>query len=206
MKLIIGLGNPGEEYVQSRHNLGFDVVERFLQDFMPTGKNIWEKSMKLRSDIAILDWQAKNREKPERIILAKPKTFMNNSGVAVSLIANFYHIEPSDIWVIHDELDLPLGSMKIRFGGAAAGHHGVESIITGLGTDKFWRFRLGIGEAHDKSELAKHQIEKADEFVLSKFGRGQLGKVRELVKHATDALETGLEKDLETARNRFNTK
>ncbi len=122
------------------------------------------------------------------------------------LLASFYKINPEDIWIINDDFDLPLGTMKIRFGGASAGHHGVESIIGSLKTDKFWRFRMGTGESHSKGTMAKHKIREAEDFVLSGFGKGEAGKVRELVKRGSKALAMALDEGLLSAQNRFNTK
>ncbi len=204
MKLIVGLGNPGEKYEKTRHNLGFMVVDKFLKSVASAKDGVWEENKKLKSDIYIFDWQPKVG-KSERVILAKPQTFMNLSGMAVSLISSFYKISPEDVWIVHDELDLPLGNIKIRFGGSGAGHHGVESIINALKTEKFWRFRLGIGYAHNKQEIAKHRV-KADEYVLDKFSAHESGTLKHLIKGAEQALETALEKDLRSAMNRFNTK
>ena len=131
---------------------------------------------------------------------------MNNSGLAVSLIASFYKISPSDIWIVYDELDLPLGNMKIRFGGAAAGHHGVESIMESLKTEKFWRFRMGIGVSKGKEEVAKHKFKKAEEFVLDEFSKHDAGTLKHLIKRGTQAITVALEQDLQAAMNRFNTK
>lgn len=205
MKLIVGLGNPGEKYERSRHNMGFMVMESFLKEYEPVQKTTWEDSSKFKSDIAKIDYKPKVGAL-EKIILAKPKTYMNNSGLAVQLLATYYKIQPSDIWIIHDELDLPFGTMKIRFGGASAGHHGVISILESLGTDKFWRFRLGTGESHSRVKIAKHMIRSADQFVLSNFKPGEGKKVRELIKRAAKALETALEKGMDVAMNRYNTK
>lgn len=196
MKLIVGLGNPGEKYEQTRHNLGFQTVEHFLKE---TSSIKWSENAKLKSDVAILD--------QGKVILAKPKTYMNNSGMAVALLISYYKIKPADLWIVYDELDLPVGSMKIRFGGAAAGHHGVESVMEKLGTDKFWRFRLGIGESHDKEHvLSKQKIRKVKEFILGAFNSSDKGKIRKLIKHGSDALEMALEKGIEKAMNRYNTR
>lgn len=205
MKLIVGLGNPGGKYEATRHNLGFMVVEHFLKDFEPVRKKDWEDSVKFKSETVQIEWQPKENQL-QKVILVKPKTYMNNSGMAVQLIASFYKVHPSDIWVVHDDFDLPIGAMKIRFGGGSAGHHGVQSIIDTLKSDKFWRFRLGTGESHSKGKMAKHKVRSADNFVLSGFGRGESGKVRELIKRAVKAIETGLEGNLLKAQNRFNTK
>lgn len=213
MKLIVGLGNPGEKYTHTRHNFGFMVVERFLKDFETLDHTVWTVNEKVKSDIAIINWQPKVGSL-ERVVLAKPRTYMNNSGLAVSLLAAFYKIEPSAIWVVYDELDLPLGAMKIRFGGAAAGHHGVESIMEKLGTDKFWRFRMGIGTTHQhqgrddgkQHAIGRQKVKNAEDFVLDTFGHGEQGKIRELIKHGSNALQLALEKGIEASMNRYNTK
>jgi peptidyl-tRNA hydrolase, PTH1 family len=198
MKLIVGLGNPGEKYENTRHNFGFWAVDQLLKDKKSADNTVWSKSDKVKSEIAKLD---------DIAILAKPVTYMNNSGMAVSLLASYYKIEPEDIWIVYDELDLPIGSMKIRFGGAAAGHHGVESILEKLGTDKFWRFRLGIGTSHAKDRaIGRQTLHDAEGYVLGSFQSGDQGKVKDVIKHASKALQLALEKDIEAAMNRFNTK
>jgi len=213
MKLIVGLGNPGEKYEKTKHNLGFSVVDKFLKDF---GGAVWTDSKKFKSEIAHFEWQKqsrkkdteKNGERLEKVILLKPKTYMNNSGLSVRIASDFYKIKAENIWILHDDLDLPLGSLKIRFGGATAGHRGIESIINNLGTDKFWRFRLGIGHPAQKIKLKnqKSNLRNVDNYVLSGFGHGEMGKARELVKRAVNAIETGLENGQEAAMNRFNSK
>lgn len=205
MKLIVGLGNPGEKYEKTRHNLGFMVAERFLKDFETVDKTQWEDSRKFKSDTAQIIWQPRHGRE-EKVILAKPKTYINNSGLAVSLISQYLNIPISDIWIIHDDIDLPLGNMKIRFGGASAGHHGVESIIEKLDTDKFWRFRMGTGVENHRSQITDHKLKNMDDFVLGKFRGGEWGKIRELIKRGAKAIETALEDGIEVAMNRFNTK
>lgn len=221
MKLIVGLGNPGEKYEKTRHNLGFMVAEKFLKDYASVENTVWTNAQKLKSDIALLDWQRRSagsgqakEERLERVVLAKPKTFMNNSGMAVRLIADFYKIQPEDIWVAYDDLDLPVGSMKIRLGGAAGGHHGVESILAHLPTDKFWRFRFGIGLPHghkqDGDGKERLQSRKAvgdvEDYVLGTFGVKDRNKIREMIKNGSEAMQIALEKGMESAQNRFNTK
>jgi len=213
MKLIVGLGNPGAKYEKTRHNLGFMVIEQFLKNFEPVSKTQWENSARFKSDISQIEWQPKHGVL-EKVILVKPKTYMNNSGLAVNLLTTYYKILPTDVWVVHDDIDLPLGSMKIRFGGASAGHHGVESIMEKLGTDKFWRFRLGIGDNSSKfnpsttlrAKVQSSKLRDVDDFVLGKFSGHERGKVRELIKRGAKAIEMGLEEGLEAAMNRFNTK
>lgn len=200
MKLIVGLGNPGEKYENTRHNLGFLVADRVLKDLGRSNID-WEKAAKLKSEIVTF------AIKDEKVLLAKPQTYMNNSGMSVRLLMNFYKVEAKDLWIVYDELDLPLGSIKIRFGGAAAGHHGVESIMESIGTDKFWRFRLGIGASHDKEHaVGRKNFHDAKEYVLDSFRTGEAGKARNLIKHGSKAIETALEQGIERAMNRFNTK
>lgn len=210
MKLIVGLGNPGVKYEETRHNLGFMVVERFLKDFEPVQKTVWENNEKFKSDIVRLDWQPRH-SRMEKVILVKPKTYMNNSGLVVKLVTSYWRLEPSDIWAIYDDIDLPLGSMKIRFGGAAAGHHGVESIIEQLKTDKFWRFRMGTGQLSAKfkvesSRFERKKLKNVEDYVLGGFKGSEWGKARELIKRGSKALQMALEEGLETAMNRYNTK
>lgn len=202
MKIIIGLGNPGEHHAKQRHNFGFMVLNALFKDYA-TPKENFKEEKKFQAEIAEINWQPK-KGKEERVILVKPLTFMNGSGSAVSAVAKFYKVDVSDIWVVHDEIDLPLGAMKIRLGGSSAGHKGIESIIEHLKSDKFWRFRLGIGEqkVHKDGKLIKH----IDSFVLGEFGESEKGKMREMIKKAVKALENSLEQDMEKTMNKFNTK
>lgn len=202
MKLIVGLGNPGEKYIRTRHNVGFTIVDLLFKDYS-TPKEGFKEEKKFKADIAEIVWQPK-KGVAEKVMLLKPQTFMNGSGLSVSLVSKFYKILPSDIWVVHDEVDLPLGGMKLRLGGSSAGHKGVESIIESLKTDKFWRFRIGIGS--QKGKLPGKKVKPIDDFVLGKFIEGEMGKIRESTKKGVKALEEALEKGLERAANRFNTK
>jgi len=138
------------------------------------------------------------------LILAKPQTYMNNSGMAVKLLSTVYlpagrqgRLPSTDIIVVHDELDLPLGKIKVRMGGAAAGHHGVESIIKALGTDQFVRVRLGI-------EPQDGFIRQPEKFVLEPFNLKEKPQVKHMIKQAVKALELLLEKGLEAAQNQYN--
>lgn len=212
MKIIVGLGNPGEKYINTRHNLGFRIIEHFLKDFQSAKNTLWENSLKFKSAIAQIEWQPRHGSL-EKVILAKPQTYMNNSGLAVQLLASFFKLPSSDIWVIHDDIDLPLGAMKIRFGGGTAGHHGVESIMEKLGTDKFWRFRMGTGQANSKFKILasrrsgqNSKLRNVEDFVLSDFTGSEKGKVKHLIKRGVNAIETSLEDGLEVGMNRFNTK
>jgi PTH1 family peptidyl-tRNA hydrolase len=147
MKLIIGLGNPGQKYNNTRHNVGFEILDLLSKDFK------FEK--KFHAEIA------KNGE----LLLAKPQTFMNLSGSAVQAIMTFYKITPDNLTVIHDDLDINIGEYKIQTNRSSAGHNGVQSIIDTLGTKDFHRIRVGI-----KSEKANPNI-PVENFVLNKFSK-----------------------------------
>jgi PTH1 family peptidyl-tRNA hydrolase len=213
MKLIVGLGNPGEKYEKTRHNMGFLAIDKFFKQFSQSEVN-WENNSKFKSEIVHLEWQKqhqKSKEKwtpednLEKIILVRPQTYMNNSGLSVKLVSDFYKIKGEDIWILQDDIDLPTGTLKIRFGGASAGHRGIDSIISSLGTDKFWRFRMGVGHPMRK-ELSIGKVRNVENYVLEGFDRGEMGKARELVKRTTKAIEEALEKGLQSAMNRFNSK
>ena len=191
MKLVVGLGNPEERYKNTRHNLGFEAVDEFVKKMK--GEE-WTMEEKFKAEII----------KFGEVIFARPQTFMNHSGMAVSLIANYYKVAPHDVIVIYDELDLPLGKIKVRMGGAAAGHHGVESIIEALGTDQFIRVRLGIGNLKTQSAEHKKAHISAEKFVLEPFLHSEKAQVKHMTKQAIKALEELLEKGLEYAQSQFN--
>lgn len=188
MKLIVGLGNPGEKYESTKHNLGFVVLDALLQALTPVEKTVWKENKKFNSLLA----------KIGDLILAKPQTFMNASGMAVSKIANFYKIKPEDIWVVHDEIDLPLEEIRIVKGRGAAGHRGVESIIKELGTEDFVRFRLGIG--HPGLGSGDKEVER---YVLALFGKGERNKARRMVRKVVKSVRVALDEDLKKAMNQF---
>jgi peptidyl-tRNA hydrolase, PTH1 family len=201
MKLIVGLGNPelkaGEKYVGTRHNLGFEVLEDFRRKF---NLEEWRVEKKFKAEVLKLFQD----EGSEQILLVRPQTYMNNSGMAVGSIAKFYKVKSEDIIVVHDDLDLLMGKMKVRLGGSAAGHHGVESIIEHLGSDKFVRVRLGIGNTQGFLGEHKRASFSAEHFVLEPFLQNEKSKVKGMVKHAIQALEVLLEKGVEVAQNQYN--
>lgn len=190
MRIVVGLGNPGDKYIGTRHNLGFEVLDELAKK--EGGE--WKLEKKFKSEIL----------KVEDLLLVKPQTFMNLSGLAVSLIANFYQVKPEDIVIVHDDLDLLLGKIKVRIGGAAGGHHGVESIIKELGTDQFIRVRLGIG--NQKSHLGEHSriSFNAEHFVTEGFTAQEKSKVKSMTKQGLEAVNLILDKGLEVAQNQFN--
>jgi PTH1 family peptidyl-tRNA hydrolase len=191
MKVIIGLGNPGKQYEHTRHNVGFMMVDKLKEnynfpDFEFNKKfNADISTMSLRAERSNLELNIDNLDStglPRRfadetprndkmVILAKPQTFMNNSGQSVRAILDFYKLKPEDIIVIHDDIDLPLGEYKIATSSGSAGHNGVQDIIDHIGTKEFQRVRIGIA-----TENLRTQIEPAD-FVLQKFSEEELEKM-----------------------------
>jgi PTH1 family peptidyl-tRNA hydrolase len=172
MKLIIGLGNPGKEYEKTRHNIGFRVLDEMTEDFK------FEK--KFNAEIKKEPTFAK-ASAGKQIIFAKPQTFMNNSGIAVSAIAKFHKIKPENIIVIHDDMDLAFGKIKISFGSRSAGHNGVQSIIDSLGTNEFYRIRIGIGPRPEKIP--------ADKYVLQKFSASEEKEMKKIFSEAIEKIE-----------------
>ncbi|MBI4067266.1 aminoacyl-tRNA hydrolase [Candidatus Gottesmanbacteria bacterium] len=206
MRLIVGLGNPGEKFQYTRHNIGFMVVERLVKNklsLLPSLK-AWKKDEKFNCEVCKLPASPSGRDD---LLVIKPSTYMNLSGMSVAKMAQFYKINTPDVWVVHDDIDLPLGKIRIRKGGASAGHHGIESIIKYLGSSDFMRFRLGIGKGKlDKPHTADHNLHRheVEQFVVSPFRDSEGGEVKKIIKNAVEALEIALDKGLEKAMNRFN--
>lgn len=202
MKIIIGLGNPGTKYIGTRHNIGFETLDHLLQKYEPLKETVWDESKKTKSQIKKLSIKTLST------LLAKPQTHMNNSGIAVSLLLQYYKVAPEDIIVVHDELDLPLGKIQIRFGGGSAGHNGVESVINTLGTDKFLRIRMGVGKPIriDGSKFDQKRKESIEHYVLEKFSEGEHHEVRTMIKHVQKNLELLLEHGFDTFMSRYNIK
>jgi len=199
VKLVVGLGNPGEKYAKVRHNLGFMVVDELVKQLGV--QSSWFVDKKFKSEIIKVNQLPTTNSE---LILVKPQAYMNNSGLAVKLLTTYYKLPTTNLIVIHDELDLPLGKIKVRIGGAAAGHHGVESIIAALNTDKFIRIRLGIGNLRTKSGEHKGQTISAEKFVLEPFLHSEKSPVKHMIKQALKALDLLLEKGLTDAQNQFN--
>jgi peptidyl-tRNA hydrolase, PTH1 family len=171
VKLIVGLGNVGKEFIGTRHNIGFEIVGTFArQQDLPE----WQEKKKFKS---ILTERFMNGQK---IILAKPTTYMNASGEAVKALCDFYKIAPRDVIVIHDELDLPFETVKTKRGGGSAGNNGIKSIIAAIGED-FARIRVGI---------KNDQLEKMDaaDFVLAKFSKDEKKHLDAVIKEAINHL------------------
>jgi PTH1 family peptidyl-tRNA hydrolase len=182
--LIVGLGNPGREYEKTRHNVGFDATLAFIEALPGNLK----KTDKFNS----IYWEG--RFKGKNLLIQHPMTFMNLSGKAVAALARSKEITPSEILVVYDDMDLPLGKIRIRKSGSSAGHRGVESIIEELGTSKFSRLRIGIGRAQNETV----------DYVLAKFNADEQPVLDEVIKTTVDALTLGLTRGIGYAMNQFN--
>lgn len=193
MKLIIGLGNPGNEYKKTRHNLGFMALDEYAKKHLGP-KISWQTEKKFKAEIIKL---------PD-LILVKPQTFMNLSGITVKAMADFYKIPLSNLAVIYDDLDLPVGKIKIRVGGSSGGHHGVESIINTLGDEQFTRVRLGIGNLPTLSSEHKGAHVNVEHFVLEEFNPTEKPKIKQMIKHSVEALDLVLKEGVEVAQNTHN--
>lgn len=200
MKLIVGLGNPEERYLYNRHNIGFMVIEKLAKHLLPLERSekAWVQDKKNALETCKIQ---------KDLLLVKPMTYMNRSGIGVLYLKNFYKVAIKDIWVIHDDIDLPLGKMRIRKGGSSGGHNGVESIIEKLEDADFIRFRLGIGRGKldikktTDINLSRQGIEK---FVLSPFKENEAGEVKKLIKNCVKALVSSLNIGAEKTMNRYN--
>lgn len=189
MFLIVGLGNPGVKYARTRHNAGFLVIDALAEKRGLTFKN----QPKFQSHLA------EGNIDEEKCVLAAPMTYMNNSGLAVSRLVKFYKIKPEDIIVIHDEIDLPLGKIRVSFNSSSGGHNGVESIICDLGTKNFVRLRIGIG-----SELSVSRKILAEKFVLQNFSAEEVKLFSSDIGRYVEAVEMILKDGYEKASSKFN--
>lgn len=189
-RLIVGLGNPGSKYKLTRHNAGFLALDYFAEQhgFAMTSEK----------------WQGeycRERLSGISILLIKPLTFMNKSGECVTRFADYYKIVPSKILVIHDDLDLPAGRIKVVARGGAGGHNGIRSIINHLGTSDFARLKLGIGRPASNGQ---GQGITAERYVLARFGDQELDIVNEQLSLADEAVELFIEKGIDVCMNRIN--
>ncbi len=190
MKLIVGLGNPGAEYECTPHNMGFMAIDRIAERCKVKVSNRHCKALTAKTAIG-----------GEEVLLAKPETFMNLSGMSVrELVAKYGDgLElAKDLIVIHDELDFPLGTIRIRQYGSSAGHNGIESIMNGLGTQDFLRIRVGVAPDHEVKDGAR--------YLLSPWKKKDAAMVNELVDRAADAVELILESGAAKAMNHINRK
>jgi PTH1 family peptidyl-tRNA hydrolase len=186
VKLIAGLGNPGPRYAGSRHNIGFMVVDELVRRWQ-LGPGRYE------SFCQGLVWDTQQAE--ERVLLIKPLTFMNCSGASVAALSRYYRLDCQDLLVAVDDLDLPVGQIRLRAGGSSGGHHGLADVIRHLGTDQFPRLRVGIGKVPAAATV---------EYVLSRFTPQEQEIIAAAVRTAADAAQCWIEEGITAAMNRFN--
>ena len=188
MKLIVGLGNPGIEYQFSPHNLGFLVIDRIADQCGAKVSNRFCRALTARITL-----------EGQEVVLAKPETYMNLSGVSVRELVEKLELAPErDLVVLYDELDLPFGTIKVRERGRSAGHNGAESIIGALGTQEFTRIRLGAGPGHPLSDGAR--------YLLTPMKKSQLAEADFMLDAAAEAVKVILQQGVAAAMNRFNRK
>lgn len=187
MKLIIGLGNPGKEYAQTRHNVGFQAIDTLGEAY-----NINVNKSKFRA------FFGEGTIGSNKVILIKPQTYMNLSGESVQSFISWYKIDPKDVLIIYDDVSLDPGVLRIRERGSAGGHNGIKSIIQHFGTDEFQRIKIGIGKKPQNWDLA--------DYVLSRFTNLEAKVIEETIKDVTGATQIIIEKGIQEAMNAYNPK
>jgi len=185
VKLIVGLGNPGEEYHLTPHNLGFMVIDRLARE---CGVEVRRPEAQALTALGELEGT--------RVLLAKPQTFMNLSGLAVGRLLERYELGPEALLVVVDEIELPLGMLRVRPRGSAGGHNGMKSVIAALGSDAFPRLRLGVRPEHDVEDYAS--------YLLAPLRPRELTAVEDVLEQATAAIRVILTDGVAAAMNRFN--
>ncbi len=188
MYLIVGLGNPTKKYEKTRHNIGFDVMDALAEKY--------DIEMNIKKDKAIC---GSGYIEGQKVILAKPQTFMNLSGDSVSALIRFYKLNPAEeLIVVYDDISLEPGNLRIRKKGSAGGHNGMKDIIAKTGTDQFSRVKVGVGGKPEGWDLADH--------VLSRFSSGERELVNEAVRHAVEAIVLMVQDQTDEAMNLYNRK
>lgn len=187
MKLVAGLGNPGSEYEGTRHNVGFEVIELLAKRHGVAFD---------AADVGREAWTGKWRRQEEPVLLAKPLTFMNLSGRAIGQLLHFYKIEVSELLVVCDDVNLPLGRLRVRASGSEGGHNGLRSVAETLGTIEYARLRIGVGRGDLRRDLADH--------VLARFERVELPGIEDAIARAADAVEMWITDGLARMMNTFN--
>ncbi|MDJ0846078.1 aminoacyl-tRNA hydrolase [Crocosphaera sp.] len=186
-QLIVGLGNPEPKYEKTRHNIGFEIVDSLTENWgFP-----WKENRKFQGVIA--EGKSRNNDK---IYLLKPLTYMNRSGQSVRAVTDWYKLQSTDVLVIYDDMDLPIGRMRMRLSGSAGGHNGMKSIISHLGGQNFPRLRVGIGKSNQVDNTISH--------VLGKFSPEERKVIDKTFPLVADAIETSLKEGVEKAMSLFN--
>jgi len=186
-RLIVGLGNPGPEYANTRHNVGFRVIDRLAERHRLEVRRLEKRAL-----------TGRGRLEDEEVVLAKPQTFMNLSGESVAPLMRLLDLQPADLLVITDDLDLPVGRLRLRETGGAGGHNGLKSLIQHLRTEDFPRLRIGVGRP------AQGERGAVVDHVLSKFARHELEPIAQAIDAAADAVEAVAREGLTAAMNRVN--
>ncbi|MCO6043922.1 aminoacyl-tRNA hydrolase [Aeoliella sp. ICT_H6.2] len=185
MKMIVGLGNPGKKYDNTRHNVGFELIGELAKRWQ--ADRFRDKHQSQLAEIALAG---------EKVLLVAPQTFMNLSGVSVRLAADFYKLPPSDLLVVCDDFNLPLGTLRMRTKGSAGGQNGLDNIIQQLGTQDFARLRIGIGPVPERWSTV--------DFVLGKFARDEQELADQTIRRTADAVECWVRQGPTAAMNQFN--
>ena len=180
MHLIVGLGNIGEKYQLTRHNVGFMVIDEITKSLATS--NIQKSNFH------------STLEKSSYDLFSKPTTYMNNSGMAVQAIKEYYKLEMEDIIVIHDDIDLPFGTVKFKIGGGHGGHNGLRSIDAHIGKE-YTRVRIGVGKPQDKADVAN--------YVLNNFSKEELNKLPDIIAHTMNAIKALKSEDIEQVKSKF---
>ena len=185
MMVLLGLGNPGRAYTKSRHNAGFWCIDALAKRHGIRLRDRRRHAVIAEGEIAATS-----------VVLAKSRTYVNSSGIAARYLLDRFHATTQDLMVVHDDMDLPLGTIRLRPGGGAAGHHGIESVIAELRTEQFPRLRIGVSHPTDRENGIAH--------VLGPFNAEESTMVREALERAVEAMTCAVELGLDTAMNRFN--
>jgi PTH1 family peptidyl-tRNA hydrolase len=184
MKMIVGLGNPGKEYENTRHNIGFMIIDEYARCY-----NVTDFKTKFNG------LYAKVYRNGEYFVLLKPLSFMNLSGTVVSKFADYFKIKPKDILVIHDDLDLPVGKIKLKFKGSSGGHNGIKSIIDSLNTEFFPRFKIGI---------SKNSVISTKDYVIGRFQDKELQTIEKIYSFSCDIINDFISRDFEKIMSKYN--
>ena len=184
MKMVVGLGNPGKEYEKTRHNAGFIVIDNYakshdISDFKKKFNGLYATAV----------------HNNEIFVLLKPQSYMNLSGTVIKKYASYFKIKPEDILVIHDDLDLPVGKIKIKFKGSSGGHNGIKNIIDNLKTELFPRFKVGIG----KDDTVPYM-----NYVIGKFSKSDLETISKILEFSSNIIDDFLDYDIEKVMSKYN--
>ena len=185
IKLIVGLGNPGQKYEQTRHNIGFMVLDRLMKNYAAE----WANHLRWRAHVA--------KVPDSGVIVMKPQTFMNESGQSVGAALRFYKWQPEQVLVVYDDVSIPFGHLRFRMAGSAGGHNGIKSLISHIHSDRFPRLKVGIGNDTSNS-MTGH--------VLGKFSTHEINELENTLATAAEAVQFALSTGVEAAANTFNSK